>query len=148
MLDPVRESAFGLTAVAQRLERSQAAFATLRDLLRLRHDELRGRAPHQPPTVASGAVLLNSVAQQVERHRRQLRRQVRAQRQQGQPGGHCPQAIVLDYLDRYREHLFGHPPARDGEGRITAVVERTNNPAEHFFAQAKCQLRRRPGVES
>ncbi len=96
VLDPVRESAFGLTAVAQRLERSQAAFATLRDLLRLRHDELRGRAPHQPLSAAAAAVLLNSVAQQVGRHRRQLRRQVRAHRQQGQPGGHCPAAIVLD----------------------------------------------------
>ncbi len=145
VLEPVRESAFGLTAVAQRLERSQAAFATLRDLLRLRHDELRGRAPHQPLSAAAGADLLNSVARQVGRHRRQLRRQVRAHRQQGQPGGHCPQAIVLDYLDRYREHLFGHPLARDGEGRITAVVERTNNPAEHFFGQAKRQLRRRLG---
>ncbi len=145
VLEPVRESAFGLTAVAQRLERSQAAFATLRDLLRLRHDDLRGRAPRQPLSAAAGADLLNSVAQQVGRHRRQLRRQVRAHRQQGQPGGHCPQAIVLDYLDRYREHLFGHSLARDGEGRITAVVERTNNSAEHFFGQAKRQLRRRLG---
>ena len=52
---------------------------------------------------------------------------------------------MLDYLDRYREHLFGHPLARDGEGCIAAVVERTNDPAEHFFAQAKRQLRRRLG---
>ncbi len=145
VLEPVRESVFGLTAAAQRLERSQAAFATLRDLLRLRHDELRGRAPHQPLSAAAGAALLKSVAEQVGRYHRRLRRQVRAHRQQGQGGGHCPEAIVLDYLDRYREHLFGHPLARDGEGRIVAVVERTNNPAEHFFSQAKRELRRRLG---
>ncbi len=52
---------------------------------------------------------------------------------------------MLACLDCYREQLFGHPLAHDGEGRIAAVVERTNNPAEHFFAQAKRQLRRRLG---
>ncbi len=145
VLEPVRESAFGLTAAAQRLERSQAVFTALRELLRLRHDELRGRPPHEPLTAAAGAALLESLAEQVGRHRRQLRRRVRAQRRQGSDGGHCPEAIVLDYLDRYWDHLFGHPLARDSEGRVVAVVERTNNPAEHFFSQTKRELRRRLG---
>ncbi len=52
---------------------------------------------------------------------------------------------MLDYLDRYWDHLFGHPLARDAEGRLVAVVERTNNPAEHSFSQAKRKLRRRVG---
>ena len=117
----------------------------LRNLLRLRHDELRGRAPLEPLTVAAGAALLESVAEQVGRHRRQLRRRVQAHRRPATGGGHCPEAIVLDYLDRYRDHLFGHPLARDEEGRVVAVVERTNNPAEHFFSQAKRELRRRLG---
>ena len=52
---------------------------------------------------------------------------------------------MLDYLDRYWGHLFGHPLARDSEGRVVAVVERTNNSAEHFFSQAKRELRRRLG---
>ena len=52
---------------------------------------------------------------------------------------------MLDYLDRYQDHLFGHPLARDGEGHIVAVVERTNSPPEHFFSQAKRELRRRLG---
>ena len=145
VLEPVRESAFGLAAVAERLERSQAVFAELRELRRLRHDELRGRAPHEPLTVAAGAALLESIAEQVGRHRRQLRRRVQAHRRPGTGGGHCPEAIVLDYLDRYRDHLFGHPLVRDEEGRVVAVVERTNNPAEHFFSQAKRELRRRLG---
>ena len=144
VLEPVRERVFGLAAAAERLQRSQAVFGELRDLLRLRHDALRGRAPHQPLTAAAGAALLESVAEQVRRHRRQLRRRVRAQRRRD-ASGHCPEAIVLDYLERYRDHLFGHPLARDAEGRVLAVVERTNNPAEHFFSQAKRELRRRLG---
>ena len=52
---------------------------------------------------------------------------------------------MLDYLERYRDHLFGHPLARDEQGRDVAVVERTNNPAEHCLAQAKHELRRRLG---
>ena len=111
----------------------------------LRHDELRGRAPLEPLTVAAGAALLESVAEQVGRHRRQLRRRVQAHRRPATGGGHCPEAIMLDYLDRYRDHLFGHPLARDEEGRVVAVVERTNNPAEHFFSQTKRELRRRLG---
>ena len=50
--------------------------------------------------------------------------------------------MVLKYLDRYRDGLFGHPVARGPAGRILAVVERTNNLAEHFFAIAKQKLRR------
>ena len=52
---------------------------------------------------------------------------------------------MLDYLDRYWYHLFGHRRARDSEGRVVVVVERTNNPAEHFSSQAKRELRRRLG---
>ena len=79
------------------------------------------------------------------RDRRQLRRRVRAHRREGTDGGHRPGAIVLDYLDRYWYHLFGHRRARDSEGRVVAVVERTNNSAEYFFSQAKRDLRRRLG---
>ena len=58
---------------------------------------------------------------------------------------HRPEAVVLRYLDRYGEGLFGHPVARDAAGRIRAVVDRTNHVAEQFFATAKQQLRRRLG---
>ena len=62
VLEPVRERVFGLAAAAERLERSQAVFGELRELLRLRHDALRGRAPHEPLTAAAGASLLELVA--------------------------------------------------------------------------------------
>ncbi len=55
VLEPVRESAFGLTAAAQRLERTQAVATALRDFLRLRHAKLRGRPLHGPLTAASCA---------------------------------------------------------------------------------------------
>ena len=62
------------------LERSQAAFGELRNLLRLRQDELRDRVPPEPLTAPAGAALLESVAEQVGR---QLRRRVQAQRRPG-----------------------------------------------------------------
>ena len=40
--------------------------------------------------------------------------------------------------------LFGHPYLVD-DGKIIAVVERTNNVAEHFFGTEKQKLRRRLG---
>ena len=53
--------------------------------------------------------------------------------------------MVLKYLHRYRDGLFGHPVARASVGRVLAEVERTNNVAVHFFAVAKQKLRRRLG---
>jgi len=51
----------------------------------------------------------------------------------------------VEYLHRYGARLFGHPTCGDDDGRITAIVERTNNVAEHFLARQKQQLRRRLG---
>ena len=52
---------------------------------------------------------------------------------------------MLQYLDRYFHQLFGHLVAFDTSGQVVAVVERTNNPAEHCFPNAKLQLHRRLG---
>ena len=77
-------------------------------------------------------------------YREAIRRRVIAS-QAANPGRATPEAIVLNYLDRYGDRLFGHPVARDRAGRIVAVVERTNNVAEHFFGSDKQKLRRRLG---
>ena len=53
--------------------------------------------------------------------------------------------VVHDYLERYRDGLLGHPVARDRAGKVIAVVERTNNVAEHFSPSSKQRLRRRSG---
>lgn len=57
----------------------------------------------------------------------------------------CPQAIIVDYLDRYGSGLVGHPAIRDEDGRVMAAVDRTNNNVERFFSGAKQRLRRRVG---
>ncbi len=54
------------------------------------------------------------------------------------------EVIILKYLDRYSPHLFGHPLLIE-DGNILAIVERTNNVAEHFFGADKQKLRRRLG---
>jgi len=56
-----------------------------------------------------------------------------------------PERIILNYCDRYANHLFGQPTRRDEHDRIIAVVERTHNLAEHFFGADKQKLRRRLG---
>ena len=56
-----------------------------------------------------------------------------------------PSAVIVKYLDRYGQRLFGHPTRRDEDGTIVAIVERTNNVLEHFFGDEKQHLRRRLG---
>ena len=129
-----------------RLERSWAVFNELRTILRLRDDELpRGSRPLPPAGrgPAATATHLQAIETAAKTYHDELRQQVAAQ----QPGrtDHRPQAVVLAYLDRYIDGLFGHPVARGPGGEVLAVVERTNNVAEHFFATAKQQLRRRLG---
>lgn len=141
LLQPLRERAFGLAALAERLKCSQAVFAELRQVLRLRHDALRGRKPAAiSPPPGLKAARLDSIASSLQDYRAKLRRRVAQTK-----AGSRPEAIVLDYLDRYYEKLVGHPRAYDGDGQIVAVVERTNNSAEHRFASAKRKLRRRVG---
>jgi len=56
-----------------------------------------------------------------------------------------PCAVILSYLKRYGSKLFGHPVRLDDTGTVLAVMERTNNVAEHFFARGSQRLRRRLG---
>jgi hypothetical protein len=60
-------------------------------------------------------------------------------------GASSAKVVILKYLDRYENHLFGHPAKYDEGGRLISVVERTNNVAEHFFGADKQRLRRRLG---
>ncbi len=141
LLEPLSWDNLGLPAIAARIQTRQALFGELRSILRLRHDELRGRKPGPPPSPSESVALLESVASRVTRFRGQLRQRM----QQADKAGTSAESVVLRYLDRYRDQLFGHPVAHDESGRPVAVVERTNNPAEHFFAGGKRRLRRRLG---
>lgn len=141
----MQQRAFGMPAIAARLARSQSAFRELRDVLRLRHDALRGRDRPAPSSPEGSAARLAAIADRVKAYRNDLRQRVAAARAQAAHADSLPEAVVLAYLDRYQGQLFGHPIARDAAGRVVAVVERTNNPAEQFFSQAKRKLRRRLG---
>ncbi len=93
---PLHERAFGLAALADRLACSQAAFAELRQVLRLRHDALRGRKPaaNSPPP-GLRATRLDSIANRLEAYRVELRQRVASATR-----GSLPEAEVLAYLDR------------------------------------------------
>jgi len=132
-----------------RLEQSWEAFVELRDILRLSDAELpRGdrRRLSNREFPALEADRLREIEKTTAAYHDEIRQRVTAsQAEKSNPVCPTPEAIILDYLDRYSERLFGHPVARDHAGKIVAVVERTNNVAEHFFGADKQRLRRRLG---
>ena len=64
-------------AGAARIQTRQALFGELRSILRLRHDELRGRKPCPPPSPSESVALLESLASRVTRFREQRRQRMR-----------------------------------------------------------------------
>ena len=131
-----------------RLEQSWEAFVELRDILRLSDAELpRGdrRRLSNREFPALEADRLREIEKTTAAYHDEIRQRVTASQAEKPNPCPTPEAIILAYLDRYRERLFGHPVARDHAGKIVAVVERTNNVAEHFFGADKQRLRRRLG---
>lgn len=127
-----------------RLETGWQAFREARAVLRLTDAELpRGDSRHQPVDLpALAAKRLEQIAKATECYLDGLRQRVS---HESLVNPRTPTAIILKYFNRYRDHLFGHPVIRDDDGTIIAVVERTNNTAEHFFGGEKQHLRRRLG---
>lgn len=135
-----REQRIG--AAAHKLEQAWQAFCELREVLRLTNAELPigDAGDRQRPLPVLELQRLQEIEKAVNQYRQQLRcRAVPGTKTD--PG--TPEATVLKYLDRYGAHLFGHPVRRDSDGSVLAVVERTNNVAEHFFGRQKQWLRRR-----
>jgi len=135
-----------LHSAAARLDKGWQGFCELRDVLELTNAELpRAEARyHQVELPELEARQLEAIEQAVKRYHRALRARVPPEESPSATNP-SPSAIILKYLDRYGDRLFGHPTLRDDTGAIVAVVERTNNVAEHFFGQQKQQLRRRVG---
>ena len=132
-------------AAVRRLTHRQALFCELRDILRLSPRDLpHGQGPRpEPLSPTAQATRLRAIAAACQRHHHSLRQRVRKlpARAAEQP----PAAILLDYLERYAAQLCGQPVLHDQQGRVVAVVARTNNVLEQFFARAKQSLRRRVG---
>ena len=130
------------------LEINWKAFSELRDILRLSDIELprgdrRGLTGRGNPALE--AARLHDIEERTTAYHEEIRQRVRdIQANPLNNQNKAPEAIILKYLDRYSPSLFGHPYLVD-DGKIVAVVERTNNVAEHFFGTEKQKLRRRLG---
>ena len=119
-------------------------FCELRTVLRLDNSELPGgQRGRQLPIAATELLRLHDIRAAVRQYEHDLRHRAGDEAKKKRPS--TPEPIVLKYLDRYRDRLFGHPVIRDDDGHVIIVVERTNNPPEHFFGRSKQQLRRRLG---
>jgi hypothetical protein len=128
-----------------RLETNHRLFCELRSVLRLGNEDLRGEKPHHRVRTSAELDLLR--LKQIEEAVRQYKAHLEQQLaplpcEEKKTSSH---SIILKYLQRYGSGLFGHPALRDVDGSILAVVPRTNNVVEQFFALDKQQLRRRLG---
>ncbi|MBW2704235.1 MAG: hypothetical protein JRF33_25730 [Deltaproteobacteria bacterium] len=126
------------------LQDSWRVFCELRAVLRLDDSALPGgQRARQLPLAAAELLRLHDIRAAVRQYEHDLRQRAGDEAKKKRPSK--PEAIVLKYLEYYRDHLFGHPVIRDGDGQVIVVVDRTNNPPEHFFGRSKQQLRRRLG---
>ena len=131
----------GVDIATQRLDEGWQAFCELRDILRLTNAELpradlRTQEPHLP---SLELLRLAEMARDLLNYKQLLDKRVAAASKSS------VHAVVLRYLQRYGARLFGHPARRDEDGRVLAVVARTNNALEHLFGGHKQELRRRLG---
>jgi len=134
------------TTAVTRLEDGWQAFCELREVLQLSNAELP-RADvraHQRELAPLEARRLREIEAALREYRAELGERIASSQRVGLQST-SPSSVIVKYLDRYGEHLFGHPTLRDEEGTIVAIVERTNNVPEHFFGHAKQHLRRRLG---
>jgi hypothetical protein len=132
-----------LAWVVPKLEIGWQALCELRTILRLTDAELprgdlRYLSPRECPELEMAR--LREIEKTTTAYHEQLRKRVTDSH-----GSSSAEAVILKYLDRYANHLFGHPARQDEDGKIISVVERTNNVAEHFFGADKQKLRRRLG---
>jgi hypothetical protein len=134
------------TTAATRLEDGWQAFCELREVLQLSNAELP-RADvraHQKELAPLEARRLREIEAALREYRAELDERIASSQRAGSPST-LSSTVIANYLERYRERLFGHPTRRDEEGKIVAIVERTNNVPEHFFGHEKQHLRRRLG---
>ena len=129
---------------AGQLENRWRVFCELRDVLRLTDAGLpRGDTRiHQTELPAQAQQNLQAIEKTTKEYIQRLRDKVGSH---GKRKAVTPSEIILKYLKRYGDGLFGHPVVRDEDGAVIAVVERTNNIIEQFFDKQKRHLRRRLG---
>lgn len=131
---------------ATKLEKAWQAFCELRDVVELTNAELprAEKRYHQIELPEFEAQRHEEIRLAVQSYHKELRARVPPEESPSTPNP-SPSTAVLTYLERYGDLLFGHPTIHDDTGAVVAVVERTNNVAEHFFGHQKQLLRRRLG---
>jgi hypothetical protein len=134
------------SATVKELDARWTAFCELREVLRLSNAELpRGDIRTKQTQLPTLQMLrLQQIKQAVEQYTNDIEKRVTAKKK-GAKRSQTAASIILDYLQQYYPFLFGHPLKLDEQGCVVAVVERTNNIAEHFFGKEKQRLRRRVG---
>jgi hypothetical protein len=134
------------SATIKELDARWTAFCELRDVLRLSKAELpRGDIrTMQTQLPALEMLRLQQIKQAVEQYTSHIEKHVAAKKKAAKRSKTAA-GIILSYLQQYYPFLFGHPLKQDEQGCVVAIVERTNNVAEHFFGKEKQQLRRRVG---
>jgi len=131
------------------LEENWTSFCELRDILRLTDAEYP-RGDRRNITDWESLVIKVKYLREVEKnitiYHEKIRQNVTtAKDKKIKDIRISPESIILKYLDRYKDFLFGHPVIRNNDDRIIGMVERTNNGAEHFFGDDKQKIRRRVG---
>jgi hypothetical protein len=130
-----------INKAADELVERNTVFGELREVLRLSNGEFPradvGARHQQPPELEM--LRLQGIENDVKCYKDKLRRRVEHELEPS------PSAIILDYLQRYADNLFGHPALMDDDGSILKIVQRTNNVLEHHFGLDKQLLRRRVG---
>lgn len=144
-----------LRAIMFELEKRLTAFNELRDILRLSDDELPSVYSSKTDNASNSqrmgipceaVALLEKIKKKTTDYHNDIRCRVAQQKKKNIAlTRSTPEKIILTYLDRYGNRLFGHPVKMDTDGRIIFVAERTNNIPEHFFGREKRKIRRRVG---
>ncbi|MCP4289414.1 MAG: hypothetical protein GY792_34175 [Gammaproteobacteria bacterium] len=134
------------TTAITRLERGWQAFCELRDVLQLSNAELpRADVRAQQRELAPlEARRMREIETALSDYRTELAERIACLQHDGSLSA-SPYPVIVKYLDRYEDRLFGHPFRYDDDGTMSAIVERTNNVLEHFFGDEKQRLRRRLG---
>ena len=144
-----------IRAIMLRLEKRLTVFNELRDTLRLTDNELPSVYSSKTDNALNSqrmkipremVALLEKLKKKTADYHNDIRCRVAQQKKDDvKLTKASPESIILTYLDRYGNRLFGHPVQMDSNGSIIFVAERTNNIPEHFFGSEKQKLRRRVG---
>lgn len=131
------------------LEKNWISFGQLRDILRLTDAEYpRGNRcnPTNRESLTIKVERLQEIEKNISFYHEKIRQNVATVKAEKiNDIRTSPESIILKYLDRYKNYLFGHPVIRSNDGQIIGMVDRTNNGAEHFFGDDKQKIRRRVG---